>query len=150
MKPPLTPSDDREEFAYVRSLVVEELFIIESYFARKYPNGCPFVADAEDLRCLDAVEIEMRKRIEEGREKYPEWDDFAISGLAATVRMSLMMRFKRVERTIEKLPDWSMLVEDVIAAGEGLSKPEIPANVVHLPKRPHLRLVKTVPLKDGK
>lgn len=149
MKPPLTPSDDREEFAYVRSLVTEELFVIESYFARKYPNGCPFVADAEDLRCLDAVEIEMRKRIEEGRDKYPEWDEFAISGLAATVRMSMMMRFKRVERAIEKLPDWNMLVQDVIDAGEELQKPEIPANVVHLPKRPHLRLVKTVPREDG-
>ena len=65
MKPPLTPSDDLEEFAYVRSLVAEELFVIESYFGRKYPNGCPFVTDSEDLRCLDAVEIEMRKRIEE-------------------------------------------------------------------------------------
>lgn len=148
MKPPLTPSDDREEFAYVRSLVTEELFVIESYFARKYPNGCPFVADAEDLRCLDAVEIEMRKRIEEGRDKYPEWDEFAISGLAATVRMSLMMRFKRVERAIEKLPDWNMLVQDVIDAGEEPQKPEIPANVVHLPKRSHLRLVKTTP-RDG-
>ena len=149
MKPPLTPSDDREEFAYVRSLVAEELFVMESYFARKYPNGCPFVADAEDLRCLDAVEIEMRKRLEEGRGKYPEWDDFAISGLAATVRMSLMMRFKRVERAIEKLPDWNMLVEDVIQAGENPPVLEIPANVVHLPKRPHLRLVKTAPRENG-
>lgn len=64
--------------------------------------------------------------------------------------MSLMMRFKRVERTIEKLPDWSMLVEDVIKAGETMPKPEIPANVVSLPKRPHLRLVKTAPRDDGK
>lgn len=32
--------------------------------------------------------------------------------------MSLMMRFKRVERTIEKLPDWNMLVEGIIDAGE--------------------------------
>lgn len=65
MKPPLTPPDDREEFSYVRSLVAEELFVIESYFERKYPDGYPFVTDAEDLRCLDVVEIEMRKRIEE-------------------------------------------------------------------------------------
>lgn len=149
MKPPLTPPDDREEFAYVRSLVAEELFVIESYFARKYPNGCPFVADAEDLRCLDAVEIEMRRRIEEGRDRYPEWDEFAISGLAATVRMSLMMRFKRVERAIEKLPDWNMLVEDIIRAGDEPPKPEIPANVVQLPKRSHLRLVNTAPRENG-
>ena len=79
MKPPHLPPEEYEEMAYVRSLVTEELFIIESYFARKYPNGYPFVADEEDIRCLNAVEFEMRKRIEEGRAKYPEWTEFDIA-----------------------------------------------------------------------
>lgn len=65
------------------------------------------------------------------------------------LRMSLMMRFKRVERTIAKLPDWNMLVQDVIDAEKEPHNPEMPTNVVRLPKRPHLRLVKTVTREDG-
>lgn len=54
--------------------------------------------------------------------------------------MHLMMRFKRVERTVEKLPDCKLRVEEIIEAGK---EPAVPNNVITLPKRPHLRLVKT-------
>jgi hypothetical protein len=138
MRPPLLAPEEYEELAYVRTLVAEEVFVMESYFKRKYADGYPFIADAEDLRCLDAVEMEMRKRLTEGRGRY-SWDDEAIGGLAATVRMHLMMRFKRVERTIEKLPDWNLLVEGIIET----EKEPVLNNVIILPKRPHLRLVKT-------
>lgn len=49
------------------------------------------------------------------REKY-NWTDYDVSGYAATVRISLLMRFKRTERTINKLPDWNMLIEEILDA----------------------------------
>lgn len=143
MKPPLLPQDEFEEISYVRTLVREEIFIMESYFSRKYPGGFPFRPDQEDLGCLNVVEIEMRKRISEGRVRYPEWDEKDVETLAGLVRMHLMMRFKRVEREIAGLPDHAMLVEAILRAeneSSGLAAndavPPVPA-----PTRPTLRLV---------
>lgn len=144
MKPPLLPQDEFEEISYVRTLVREEIFIMESYFSRKYPDGCPFRPDREDFGCLDAIEIEMRKRISEGRIRYPDWDEKDVESLAGLVRMHLMMRFKRVEREITGLPDHAMLVEAILRAeteSSGLAANDAvpPAPV---PMRPTLRIVR--------
>lgn len=62
--PPFPPDDsEREELTYVRSLVEEEIFVMEYYFQKKYPDGYPFVADAEDILHLDAIEATMIKRL---------------------------------------------------------------------------------------
>jgi hypothetical protein len=114
--PPVPPDDyEKEELAYVRSLVEEEIFVMEYYFQKKYPNGYPFIANEEDHKYLDAAEAGMRARLAEGREKYG-WTDYEVSGYAATVRMSLLMRFKQTERTTNRLPDWNVFVEEILDA----------------------------------
>ncbi len=58
-----------------------------------------------------------------------------------------MMRFKRVERTIEKLPGWNMLVEDILTAEN--EPPATPEKDTVIRMKPMLRLVKTAPREDG-
>ncbi len=117
MKSPSIPPDasEKEELAYVRSLVEEEIFVMEYYFQKKYPNGYPFLADAEDHRYLDSVEAAMKTRLNDRRDRYG-WTDYEVSGYAATVRMSLLLRFKKLERTTNALPDWNVLVAEIVNA----------------------------------
>ena len=79
MKPPVAPAEELEELAYVRSLVSEEISAVEAYFAKKYPNGYPFMTDAEDLRRLDEAEPLMVEKIRSGRARYSEWSDYDVA-----------------------------------------------------------------------
>lgn len=143
MRPPNLPPDEYDEIVYVRSLCANFLRNANDIFNERYPGGAPFIPRPEDYAVLDMVEGLAREKITLNREAYPAWTDEDIGGLATMVRMSLMMRFKRVERDTKKIPDLSMLVEGIIEAEKEPSVSETPANVVRLPKRPHLRLVRT-------
>lgn len=131
-------AEEMEEIRYVHSLVAEELRIAEAYFLEKYPDGAPFVPQEGDLEFLDRTDETVRKGIASGRDRYG-WTDYDVEGFVALVRIRLSMRFKRVEREIAKLPDWNVLVEEILESenSDGKADGEV------LRKKPgaHLRIV---------
>lgn len=147
MNTPSLPPDEYEEIAYVRSLCANFIHNVTALFDEKYPSGSPFVPSPEDYAVLDVAEGLFREAITAGREKYPLWTDEDIDGFAKTARIHCMMRFKRVERTIERLPGWNMLVEGILEAGN--EQPAVPATDTVVRLKPNLRLVKSAPVSDG-
>lgn len=147
MRPPLLPSDEYEEIIYVRTLCADFIRNVQAFFDEKYPNGSPFVPSPEDYAVLDVAEGLFKGAITAGRDRYPEWTDEDIDGLAKTARIHCMMRFKRVERTIEKLPGWNLLVEGIIEAGKEPPEKAVPAEIVRM--KPNLRVIKTAPRENG-
>ena len=147
MRPPLLPPDEYEEIAYVRSLSFGVIRNVNAYFDEKYPNGSPFVPSPADYALLDLAEPLLREKIAAGRDRYPMWTNEDIDSLAKMVRTYLLMRFKRVERTISKMPDWRLSVEGILEAGkdaaEARNEPFVSAEIRALPLRPNLRIVRS-------
>ncbi len=147
MKPPLLPDDEYEEIVFVRNICNDLIRSADEYFNGRYPNGTPFLPDEEDRRVLDTMKGFVEKRIRDNRSKYPVWNEDDIYALTETVFMHMSMRFKRIERNVLKLPEYPMLVEALISAGNEPPKKPEPAGVVRM--KPNLRLVKSAPLENG-
>ena len=143
------PEDEYEEFAYVRSLVKEELEEAEAHFRERYPDGTTFLPQKDDYAYLDVLEARMVRKISDGRGRYPGWEDFDVAGFASVARMSLMTRFRRAKRDFESMPNWNLMVEAVLEAGKEADADGkgLPASAdgdpegVRRPKKPVLRTV---------
>lgn len=147
MKPPHIPQEEYEEIVFVRNLCADLIKSVDEYFSGRYPNGTPFLPDAEDRKVLQTIKGFVFKRISENRSKFPVWQDEDVEALTETVFLHMNMRFKRVERNMLKLPEYPMLVEALISAAE--EKPAVPATDTVVRLKPNLRLVKSAPVSDG-